>query len=139
MKFKVLVILSGFLVLTTLAVCVSVHAYNAWASISRNKQAGTISVAAGANGHTLISGNTEASVTANGHTWQKKGKIAPGNKAKVSENRSGPDDRSGSAHGYVSGYDPHNWHHKRTHDVEYSGFSKKITKDETFHVITPPE
>lgn len=129
--------LSGFLVLTTLAVCVSVHAYNAWASGSRNKAAGTISMAAGANGHGLISGDTEATVKADRQTLKLRGKIAPGNNGKVSRKKAGSDNLSGSATGYVHGFDAHGWEHKRTHDVRYSPISKTFT-DKTTHVVTPP-
>lgn len=137
MKLKVLVMLIGFSVLATLTVCVTVHAYNAWASGSRDADAGTISVGAGANGHGLISGNTKATVKADGRVTSRKDKIAPGHKASVSATDSGSDNKSGSASGYVHGWDVHGWEHKRTHDVQYSPISKTFT-DKTTHVVTPP-
>ena len=137
MKFKVLVILSGFLVLTTLAVCVSVHAYNAWASGSRNAEAGTISMSAGANGHGLISGKTRATVKADNRVERQQKDIAPGKKDNVSKSLGGADNLSGDASGYVHGWDVHGWEHKRTHDVRYSPISKTFS-DKTTHTIKPP-
>ena len=113
MKLKVLVMLIGFALLATLTVCVTVHAYNAWASGSRNANAGTITMSGGANGNGLISGKTRATVKVDGEVHRDEKEIAPGKKDSVSKSEQGRDNRSGSGSGYVSGKDVHGWSHKR--------------------------
>ena len=107
MKLKVLVMLIGFALLATLTVCVTVHAYNAWASGSRNANAGTITMSGGANGNGLISGKTRATVKVDGEVHRDEKEIAPGKKDSVSKSEQGRDNRSGSGSGYVSGKDVH--------------------------------
>ena len=138
MKVKVLVMLSVFLTLTSLIVCVSVSAYNAWASGSRNADAGTISLTGGANSTGLVSGTVKASVSIGNKSDRDSDTIHPGTVASVSVSMGGPDTSNGSANGYVSGRDVHNWHHRRTHDVRYSAVNRSFTETTT-HVITPPE
>ena len=138
MKVKVLVTLSIFLMLTSLIVCISVSAYNAWASGSRDATAGTISLTGGANSTGLVSGTVKASVSIGNKSDSDSDTIHPGMVASVSVSMGGPDNSNGSASGYVSGRDVHNWHHKRTHDVRYNA-ARKSFSEKTSHVITPPE
>ena len=136
MKLKVLVMLSIFL-FTSLIVCVSVRAYNAWASGSRNADNETISLTGGANSNGLVSGTVKASVRIGNQSDSDSDTIHPGMVASVSVSMGGPDTSSGSASGYVSGRDVYNWHHKRTHDVRYSAVGQSFSET-TSHVITPP-
>ena len=136
MKLKVLVMLSSFL-FTSLIVCVSVRAYNAWASGSRNTDNGTISLTGGANSQGLVSGTIKASATVGSADDRGEATIFPGVVASISKSMTGPDSKSGSASGYVSGRDVHNWHHRRTHDVTYNKISKTFSGNTT-HTITPP-
>lgn len=138
MKVRVLVMLSIFMMLSTLIVCVSVRAYNAWASGSRNADAGTISLTGGANSTGLVSGSVKASVSIGNKSDSDSDTIHPGMVASVSVSMGGADNSNGSASGYVSGRDVHNWHHRRTHDVRYSAANRSFT-EKTSHVITPPE
>lgn len=138
MKVKVLVMLSIFLTLTSLIVCVSVSAYNAWASGSRNAGSGTISMSGGANSYGLVSGSVRASVTIGNQSDSDSAAIYPGMVASVSASLSGQDDVSGNANGYVHGKDVHNWSHTRTHDVWYSAATHTFT-ERTRHVVNPPE
>ena len=136
MKLKVLVMLSIF-VFTSLIVCVSVRAYNAWASGSRNATAGTISLTGGANSQGLVSGTVKASAKVGSSLDSDHATIYPGMTAYASASKSGLDTKSGSASGYVSGRDVHNWHHRRTHDVTYNKITKTFSGNTT-HTITPP-
>ena len=138
MKVKVLVMLSIFLTLTSLIVCVSVSAYNAWASGSRNAANETVSLTGGANSTGLVSGSVRASVSIGNQSDSDSAAIYPGIVASVSVSLSGQDDNSGNANGYVNGRDVHNWRHTRTHDVWYNGGTKTFT-ERTTHVVEPPE
>ena len=99
-------------------------------------------MSAGANGHGLISGSTKATVTYTDDEgfWSETDtkQIAPGNKGSVTESGTGRDNKDGDATGYVHGWDVHDWEHTRKHDVDYSGFQKKVTKNKISHTIEPP-
>ena len=138
MKVKVLVLLSVFLTLTSLIVCVSVSAYNAWASGSRDAAKGTISMSGGANSYGLVSGSVRASVTIGNQSDRDSAAIFPGMVASASASLGGKDNVSGNANGYVHGRDVHDWRHTRTHDVWYNGATRTFT-ERTSHVIIPPE
>ena len=145
MKLKVLVMLIGFALLATLTVCVTVYAYNAWTSGSRNAAAGTISMSAGANGHGLVdNGSVKAQVTLTElgknapRTWTETDQIVQGKKSSVQvPTKTGRDNKSGTALGYVKGDDVHDWEHIRKVTLNYSPNTGKFTK-KIAHTITPP-
>lgn len=106
MKLKALVMLSGFLVLTTLIVCVSVYAYNAYAYASSSGGG------AGCNGWGLINGTYSVMVKIDGSIPQptanhhKHGPYGNGNNLSKGVSAGNPNDESVYAEGYISGTDP---------------------------------
>lgn len=104
MKLKTLVMLSSFLVLTTVIVCVSVYAYNAYAFASAS------SGGAGCNGWGLWNGTYSVMVKIDGQLLEaddhKHGSYHNGNL--LSHGVWAPNDGTQSvyAEGYISGVDP---------------------------------
>ena len=105
MKFKTLVMLSSFLVLTTLIVCVSVYAYNAHA------YANSSSGGAGCNAWGLINGTYSVMVKIDGeipeprHEHHKHGEYGNGNNLSKGVSAS-HNNQEVYAEAYVSGMDP---------------------------------
>ena len=138
MKLKTLVMLSGFSVLATIIVCVSIYShYNAWVSGSHDRNNETISFTAGANSTGLVTGSVSASASVGSAVDKDDVFFWRGIKASVTASMAGPDSKRGNASGYVSGRDVHNWHHRRTHDVTYNKITKTFSGNTT-HTITPP-
>ena len=116
MKLKPLVLLSSFLVLTILIVCVSVYAYNAYCTASLSACRATGSV----NNSGLFNGSYTVSARVDGH---QNG--THGNFADEAVSRSAVVDRpdgscsSGSAYASVSGVDAQGRHHHRSDDAAF--------------------
>ena len=75
MKTKSLVMLSSFLVLSMLIVCVSVHAYNAYTTASESSCRATASV----NGYGLVNGSYSVSARVDNAAEQDGGAFVNGN------------------------------------------------------------
>ena len=116
MKLKSLVMLSGFVVLTILIVCVSVYSYNAYCSASLQG----CSASASGNGWGLFNGSYTVSARVDGH---QNG--ASGNFANQAVSRSAVVDRpdgscsSGSAYASVSGVDAQGRSHHRSDNAAF--------------------
>ncbi len=103
MKLKALVMLSGFLVLTTLIVCVSVYAYNAYAYASSSGGG------AGCNGWGLINGTYSVLVKIDGsipeprEDHQKGRGYGDGRLLSEGVSAGNPNNESVYGEGYISG------------------------------------
>ena len=104
MKLKKLVMLSSFLVLTVLFVCVSVYAYNAYCTASKAACRATAS----ANGYGLFNGNYTVYARVDSTTDQDGGSFAIGNNLSDSAIVDLDSCSDGSAYASVSGYDANN-------------------------------
>ena len=100
MKLKALVMLSSSLVLTVLIVCVSVYAYNAYATASSS--GGSASV----NGWALVSGTYSVLVKIDDVVEDHKhGPYQNGNNLSESATAPNPNDRKVYSEAYISGMD----------------------------------
>lgn len=102
MRLKTLVMLSSFLVLGSFIVCVSVYAYNAYAT--KNVNLGSVALSGNSNNSNLDDGYMTAYARV-GTDSHLKNEFYDGEDISLSVLKSGSVSLSGYASGYVYGYD----------------------------------